>query len=270
MQDKSATEAERRSAAAALAAWWADSGVEADLPDIAPAPAARAPAALQARSPSPARAAAPLDAAIAESRARAAACADVAALSAAIAAFELCPLRATARGAVTFAGPAEAPFLVIGDAPGREDDAAGAPFAGEAGRLLERMLAAIGIDRARETLSTNAVFWRPPGDRPATEAERAICLPFLERLIALARPKMLILLGPVPAKSLLRREEPISRLRGRRLSYQPAGGGAGAVNALVTLHPAYLLKRPLEKKLAWADLQKLDAWVRDMGAGGAG
>jgi DNA polymerase len=196
-----------------------------------------------------------LGAAVAEAQALAAACADLPALAAAIAAFDGCPLKTQgARQAVISRGPADAPLMIIGEAPGADEDLQGAPFVGRAGQLLDRMLKAAGVlDRA---FVTNTVFWRPPGNRTPTPQEQAVCAPFLERAIQLVQPKILLLVGGASAKSMLKRDEGILSLRGRWFEWT-SGDGQTELPALPTLHPAFLLRQPAAKKKAWADMLML-------------
>ena len=246
-----------------LLAFWVDSGVDVCL---AESPVDRMAAALEALKPKPAAAAAPAgrvapfarvglaaDAgAIAAAREAAAGAADLAALEAAIAAFEGCELkRQGARQAVFARGAPDAPVMVIGEGPGAEEDQQGAPFVGRAGRLLDKMLAAAGLtDRV---FITNTVFWRPPGNRTPTPAEQAACAPFLERAIALVRPRMLLLAGGASAKHILNTSEGILSLRGRWFEWRSEDGEL-ELPALPTLHPAFLLRQPAAKKKAWEDL----------------
>jgi uracil-DNA glycosylase family 4 len=151
-------------------------------------------------------------------------------------------------------GPADAPLMIIGEAPGADEDLQGAPFVGRAGQLLDRMLKAAGVlDRA---FVTNTVFWRPPGNRTPTPQEQAVCAPFLERAIQLVQPKILLLVGGASAKSLLKREEGILSLRGRWFEWTSSDGQT-ELPALPTLHPAFLLRQPAAKKKAWADMLML-------------
>lgn len=181
----------------------------------------------------------------------AAACPDLAALEAAVAAFEGCPLKDTALNLCFADGSAAAELMLIGEAPGAEEDRLGRPFVGPSGRLLDRMLAAIGLERSRVYI-TNLIFWRPPGNRPPTAAEIAICQPFLERQIELLRPRLIVFLGGAAARALLGVQEGVTRLRGRRFSYAPATGDP--IPAMITFHPAYLLRQAAHKRLAWRDL----------------
>ncbi len=155
---------------------------------------------------------------------------------------------------VFWRGAADAPVVVIGEAPGLEDENARSPFAGAAGRLLDRMLAAAGLtDRA---LITHTVFWRPPGDRPPTPEEQALCAPFLERAIALVAPRAVLITGAGAAKAMLGRDEPILSLHGRWLEWRSADG-AIELPALPTFSPGFLLRQPAAKAKSWNDLQTL-------------
>jgi DNA polymerase len=124
------------------------------------------------------------------------------------------------------------------------------------------MLGQIGLDRKSNILISNTIYWRPPGNRDPTQGEIVACFPFVERLIAIAKPKLLILTGKAAAHTVLRREDGVMRLRGRRLRHEAAHG---PVNAMVMLHPAYLLRQPHQKKLAWADLLAAEAWLDELG-----
>jgi len=242
-----------------LAEWWDLAGVEPFAPIGAPQARAAAPVQAPRQAAPAARRAAPAPAE--DARAAAAKAGSIAELGAILAAYDGCGLKQTARNTVFLDGVQGAEVLLIGEAPGKEEDEIGKPFVGRSGQLLDRMLASVGFDRRANLLISNVIFWRPPGNRPPTQAELAICLPFVERLITLARPKLLILAGGVPAKTVLKREDTVSRLRGRKLKYESE---SGPINALVMLHPAYLLRRPQEKRLAWADLMKLEAWADEL------
>ncbi len=146
-------------------------------------------------------------------------------------------------------GDRAADWFVIGEAPGAEEDLKGEPFVGRAGRLLNEMLRAIGLARERVFIA-NVLKCRPPGNRDPAAAETAACLPYLERQIALVRPKILLVVGRIAAQSLLASVEPIARLRGR-----VHGFGPERVPLVVTYHPAYLLRSPAEKRKAWEDLK---------------
>lgn len=178
----------------------------------------------------------------------------------ALMAFDGCPLKDTATSLVFADGNAEARVMIIGEAPGADEDRAGKPFVGVSGQLLDRMLAQIGLDRTSVYIS-NIIFWRPPGNRQPTTAEVAACLPFVERHIELVNPDILLLAGGASAKTLLARNEGIMRLRGRWHLYESTGMSR-PVPALPTFHPAFLLRQPAQKREAWRDLlalrEKLD------------
>lgn len=166
--------------------------------------------------------------------------------------FEGCPLKATATNLCLYDGNPEARMMIIGEAPGAQEDRQGKPFVGPAGQMLDRMLAAIGLDRSQVYI-TNLLYWRPPGNRNPTPAEIAACLPFLERQIELLSPRLLLLTGGMSAKTLLNRSEGILRLRGRWGDYRHPRMDQ-PIPALPTLHPAYLLRQPAQKREAWRDL----------------
>lgn len=212
-------------------------------------------AAVPAAAITPARLAPDLAAAIEQARAAAAGAQDLSQLEAAIAAFDGCGLKFEgARQAVFSRGSPHAPVMIIGEGPGADEDAQGAPFVGRAGKLLDKMLAAAGL--SDRVFITNTVFWRPPGNRTPTPAEQMVCAPFLERAIALVKPRLLLLAGGASAKSVLKRDEGILSLRGRWFDWK-SEDGALQLPALPTLHPAFLLRQPGAKKRAWADLLTL-------------
>jgi DNA polymerase len=177
---------------------------------------------------------------------------DLSSLGAAIAAYDGCALKGQgARQSVFCRGSHDASVMVIGEAPGADEDAQGAPFVGRAGRLLDLMLAAAGLEP--DVLITNTVFWRPPGNRTPTPEEQLACAPLLERAIDLVRPRFLVLAGGAAAKSLLDRSEGILALRGRWFEWRGRYVDL-RIPALPTLHPAFLLRQPAAKKKAWQDL----------------
>ena len=149
--------------------------------------------------------------------------------------------------------------MLIGEAPGREEDLEGKPFVGRAGQLLDKMLAAIGLGEA-DVHITNIVYWRPPGNRTPTPQEAQVCRPFLERQIELVQPELIVLLGGVATKHILDVAEGIMRVRGTWREIEIAGR---RVRALATLHPAYLLRTPAHKRLAWRDLLMIQAALQD-------
>jgi DNA polymerase len=174
-------------------------------------------------------------------------------LEALVAKFEGCPLKRTAKSLCFARGRAGARLMLIGEAPGRDEDLQGKPFVGRAGQLLDRMLQAIGLSE-NDVYITNTVYWRPPGNRTPTPEEVEACAPFLARQIELNAPDVLVLLGNAAAKSLLGVSEGIMRLRGKWFSYTSGGRN---IATLATLHPAYLLRNPEDKRLAWRDLLAL-------------
>lgn len=177
--------------------------------------------------------------------------ATLAELRAALAAFEGCALKQTATNLVFGDGSPASGLMLVGEAPGADEDRQGLPFVGVSGQLLDRMLAAIGRDRGSAYI-TNILPWRPPGNRQPTPAEIALCLPFIQRHIELVAPKVLVLVGGTSAKTLLGRNEGIMRMRGRWFEYvSPAL--PRPVPALATFHPAYLLRAPAQKREAWRD-----------------
>jgi DNA polymerase len=178
---------------------------------------------------------------------------DLDGLRAALEAFDGCALKATAKNLVFADGSPAAPVMLIGEAPGRDEDLQGLPFVGRSGQLLDRMLAAIGLDRSGVYIS-NILPWRPPGNRQPSPLEMAQCLPFIRRHIELADPKIVVLLGGTSAKQLLETEQGIMRLRGK---WNTVRTPASEFPALPTLHPAYLLRQPVHKRLAWADFLAL-------------
>ena len=168
------------------------------------------------------------------------------------ASFDGSPLRETATNLVFADGVPESGLMLIGEAPGGDEDRLGRPFVGVSGQLLDRMLASVGLSRERDFYITNILPFRPPGNRTPTDAEIALFLPFILRHIALAKPRRLLLLGGVAAKALLRSREGITRLRGRWL--EVTAQEETPLPALATLHPAYLLRTPSAKREAWADM----------------
>lgn len=168
--------------------------------------------------------------------------------------FDGCALKQSARQLVFADGNPQARVMLVGEAPGRDEDEMGLPFVGRSGKLLDRMLAAIGLDRTNVYIS-NIIPWRPPGNRTPTPQEIAICLPFILRHIELINPAVLVCLGGPSAQTLLDQRDGILRLRGRWFDYATL---TGPIPALATLHPAYLLRQPAQKKLAWRDLRSLE------------
>lgn len=195
---------------------------------------------------------APAADALQDARALARQCDSLAALERALERFEGCALKATATRLCFADGDRSARLMIIGEAPGAEEDRQGRPFVGQSGRLLDRMLACIGLDRRRVYI-TNLLFWRPPGNRAPTAAEIAVCQPFLERQIELLQPELIVFAGGIAARALLGQKDGVTRLRGRRFVYHPADD-ASPIPAMVMFHPAYLLRQPAQKRLAWRDM----------------
>ena len=177
--------------------------------------------------------------------------------------FDGCALKATAMQLVFRDGIEKAPIMFVGEAPGGEEDRRGLPFVGRSGQLLDRILAAVGLDRSKIAIA-NVVPWRPPGNRTPTPQEIAACKPFIERQIELVEPEILVCLGAPSAQTLLGVTEGILKLRGRWMSYDR---GDRSIRAMATLHPAYLLRQPLQKRLAWRDFRAIQAAL-DVGKAG--
>jgi len=174
-----------------------------------------------------------------------------------IASFEGCTLREGARGPVIFDGVLGADILVMGEAPGREEDRMGKPFVGRSGQLLDRMLASIELSRSpndgqQPVCISNVVYWRPPGNRNPTKAELAVCLPFAKRFIELSQPKLVLTAGKVPTEAFFPEVTSIIRARGQWRSLDLTDGSA--VPVLPIFHPAFLLRQPAQKRWAWQDL----------------
>lgn len=166
-----------------------------------------------------------------------------------LAKFEGCALRTTAKQLVFADGNPQARVMFVGEAPGREEDLEGLPFVGRSGKLLDLMMAAIGLDRTSAYIA-NIIPWRPPGNRTPTPQESQICLPFIQRQIELANPDILVCLGGPASQTLLGVKEGIKRTRGRWFNFHT---GTREIRAIATFHPAYLLRSPLEKRFAWRD-----------------
>jgi uracil-DNA glycosylase len=176
-------------------------------------------------------------------------------LEAALRDFDGCTLKATASKLCFYRGAPKARLMIIGEAPGRDEDLEGRPFVGPAGQLLDKMLAAIGLSEA-DVHITNVVYWRPPGNRPPTPQESLACRPFLERQVELVGPEFIVALGGSAAKEVLSVAQGIMQLRGK---WREIKIGTTTVQAMGTLHPAYLLRAPAAKQLAWLDLLAIKA-----------
>ena len=196
--------------------------------------------------------------AVASAREIANSCNSIIELEATIRAFDGCALKKTATKTVFADGNPNASIMLIGEAPAADEDMQGIPFCGESGQLLDKMLAAIGLNRAENVYISNTIFWRPAGNRQPTPEEIAICLPFVEKHIALIAPKILILAGGVAVRALLNNDQAISRLRGKWYEYNNEYLTAPIKTALL-YHPSYLLHQPQFKKQAWEDLKMIKA-----------
>ncbi len=196
----------------------------------------------------------------------AARCNSLAELKAAMEAFEGSSLKKLATNTVFADGTPDYRIMCIGEAPGREEDLAGLPFVGRAGKLLDLMLASINLDRRKNAYITNVLNWRPPDNRDPSPEEAAICLPFLRRHIELVSPGIIVLLGAVAARHVMGKTDGIMRLRGKWLDYHVNGQ---MVPVMPTLHPAYLLRRSIDKKLAWRDLQADSDQIKALGGTGS-
>ncbi len=264
MPDKTSPPAATDADAAMMLRWWLESGVTDVLADTPGSwltqsgPEAVAPLIVQPQNnpPAPARPAAP--AAVSAIAPKLGGLADLAALESAVRDFDGCSLRATATNMVFSDGKAASRLMLIGEAPGADEDRVGRPFVGEAGRLLDKMMSTIGKSRsgpAEESFYiTNMLFWRPPGNRTPTPQEIQLCLPFVLRHIELVDPAVIFTLGAVPFQGLVNTNEGITRARGiwRTLSI-----GGKSYPLLPTLHPAFLLRQPGQKANAWRDLLSL-------------
>ncbi len=278
---------EQRGSVATLLAWWREMGVDGatsetatdwlsrgdEAPgagyamaeaDAAPADVTMAVAAPRVRAPQPAFPprtepvaeaprrfpTAPPDAAALAAREAARGAPTLEALREVLERFDGCALKATAKSLCFYRGRADARLMIVGEAPGRDEDIQGKPFVGRAGQLLDKMLAAIGLSED-DVHITNVVYWRPPGNRTPTPQEVQVCRPFLERQIELVAPDVLVTMGGAAANALLNIEGGIMRQRGR---WRDLTAGARTVPVMPTLHPAYLLRTPVAKRLAWRDL----------------
>jgi len=175
------------------------------------------------------------------------------ALRALLESFDGCALRSTATQLVFADGNPQARIMFVGEAPGREEDLEGLPFVGRSGKLLDRMIAAIGLDRTNAYIA-NVIPWRPPGNRTPTPQETQICLPFIQRQIELVNPDVLVTLGNPSTQTLLATREGIMKTRGKWLEYDT---GTRVIRAMATFHPAYLLRSPSYKRMAWQDLRAI-------------
>jgi DNA polymerase len=268
---------------ASLLKWYVDHGLDETIGEdaidrfaLAPPPVAtpsappprnaQAPTPIRASvPPPPARAPVPLESPqlVEDARELARRCTTIAELEEAVRAFEGCALKRTAKNTVFADGVPGAPVMVVGEAPGADEDRLGKPFVGVSGQLMDRMFTAIGMSRERDLYITNILFWRPPGNRTPTLAEQAICLAFTRRHIELAKPRLLVLAGGTAAKAVLDTTEGIMRLRGKWTTLKLDDGTE--VPTMPTFHPAYLLRTPASKRQSWLDLLAIDKKLRELG-----
>src|SRR6266403_2611068 len=250
-----------------LLAFYLEAGVDCALteapvnrlsdPDIDPAPRETAPAPLRTMAntiPPSRREAAPApEVAVLSAREAARTAPTLEALRALLENFDGCALRHTATRLVFADGNPRARVMFVGEAPGRDEDIEGLPFVGRSGKLLDRMMAAIGLDRSKAYIA-NVIPWRPPGNRTPTPQETQICLPFIQRQIELVNPDVLVTLGNPSTQTLLQTREGIMKTRGRWFDYD---NGTRTIRAIATFHPAYLLRSPSYKRMSWQDLRAI-------------
>jgi len=269
---------------ASLLKWYVEQGLDETIGEeaidrfaLAVQQPSSEPAAAAPTAPTPFRPAAPSLAAaprapvplespqvVEDARVLAAGCATIAELEAAIRAFEGCALKRTAKNTVFADGLPSAPVMIVGEAPGADEDRLGKPFVGVSGQLMDRMMAAIGLTRGEGFYITNILFWRPPGNRTPTLAEQAMCLAFTRRHLELVRPKLLILAGGTAAKAVLDTAEGIMRLRGKWTSVRLDDGTE--IPTMPTFHPAYLLRTPASKRQSWLDMLAVDKKLKELTA----
>jgi uracil-DNA glycosylase family 4 len=218
-----------------------------------PSPVRSIPAAPAATAPARGEAAVAPEAAITSAREAARTAPSLEALRELLEKFDGCALKHTATRLVFADGNPLARIMFVGEAPGREEDIEGLPFVGRSGKLLDRMIAAIGLDRTSAYIA-NVIPWRPPGNRTPTPQETQICLPFIQRQIELVNPDVLVTLGNPSTQTLLSTREGIMRTRGKWFDYDT---GTRAIRAIATFHPAYLLRSPSYKRMAWQDLRAI-------------
>jgi uracil-DNA glycosylase len=254
-----------------LLAFYLEAGVDCALTDepvnrlsdpaaATMAPAAAEPALQNPVRPPPAAIAAPRgeatpapEAAIASAREAARTAPSLDVLRALLEQFDGCALKHTATRLVFADGNPQARIMFVGEAPGRDEDIEGLPFVGRSGKLLDRMIAAIGLDRSKAYIA-NVIPWRPPGNRTPTPQETQICLPFIQRQIELVNPDVLVTLGNPSTQTLLSTREGIMRTRGKWFDYDT---GTRTIRAIATFHPAYLLRSPSYKRMSWQDLRSI-------------
>src|SRR3984885_5166274 len=266
---------ERAPTVSQLLAFYLEAGVDCALaeapvnrladPDIAPAPRPSVLQASESAAPQPVRnfaapapaargdAAPAPEAAIQSAREAARTAPTLEVLRELLENFDGCALKSTATRLVFADGNPQARIMFVGEAPGREEDLEGLPFVGRSGKLLDRMIAAIGLDRSSAYIA-NVIPWRPPGNRTPTPQETQICLPFIQRQIELVNPDVLVTLGNPSTQTLLSTREGIMKTRGKWFDYDT---GTRVIKAIATFHPAYLLRSPSYKRMSWQDLRAI-------------
>jgi DNA polymerase len=273
---------------AALLRWYVDNGIDEAIGEEpvdrfaappSPPPAAAAPSVAPSATPaptplrqappplaSPPRAPVPLESPqlVQDARTLAERCQTLAELEAAIRGFEGCALKRTAKNTVFADGTPAGPVMIVGEAPGADEDRLGKPFVGVSGQLMDRMMAAIGLTREAGFYITNILFWRPPGNRTPTLAEQGMCVAFTRRHIELVRPKVLVLAGGTAVKGVLDSTDGITRLRGKWTIYRLGDGTE--IPTLPIFHPAYLLRTPAGKRQTWQDLLAIDKKLKELGS----
>lgn len=237
----------------AVPPWESSDRPASQRPELRPVQRVAPPTASPA-SPVRQFAATPPDAAQLAARESARSAASIDDLATRLAAFDGCALKATAKNLCFYRGATPARVMVIGEAPGADEDKLGRPFVGPAGQLLDKILLSIGLDETHVHI-TNIVYWRPPGNRTPTPQEAQVCRPFLERQVELVKPEIVILLGGAAAKHILDVPDGIMRQRGK---WHDVTIGSHAARAIATLHPAYLLRTPVAKRLVWRDMRAIE------------
>ena len=177
--------------------------------------------------------------------------------------FDGCALKKTAMNTVFADGVEDADVMLVGEAPGADEDREGRPFVGRSGQLLDNAFSTIGLSRQKNLYISNIIFWRPPGNRPPTTTEISQCLPFIRRHIELKKPKILVMVGGVSAKSLLDSPQGITRVRGQWLQYK-SEGLESPIHAIAVSHPAFLLRSPGQKKKFWFDLLAISKKLKEI------
>jgi len=238
--------------------WFADEVILTQTPKVKEAPSPTT-SSVSKTKPAPVPKFTPDDEAVLRARELAAKCTNLSELETALLGFEECGLKKTAQNLVFYDGNPQAKTLLLGEAPGADEDRIGKPFVGRSGKLLDLMLDAVGMSREEESREksvciSNVIFWRPPGNRKPTDIEAQLCQPFVEKLIEIITPEVIVCLGATPMHRLVGGTQGILRARGKWQTYELAGR---SIPLLTTLHPAYLLRAPAQKKHSWHDLLML-------------